>query len=137
MALVASGADEFVELHAERGGQVPEAGGIGADEVGDANTRRFGGTHVLEAVVVGASLQEDLTARQPAVPGDGVRQHEFEREPDMGVGVHVGDGGGDIVGVVGHVGFLSRDCGRGGSRTKKNRLSGGRWWEVNTRRRPR
>ncbi|MNL84355.1 hypothetical protein D3C87_2122970 [compost metagenome] len=77
MPIVAPGADEFVEFHAKRGGKFTETVCVGSNEVLDAAAGRFRCAHILEAVVVGPALKEDLVASQSGMPRDGVGQYQF------------------------------------------------------------
>ena len=96
---VAAGADQVVYGQVQRLRQAGERGRVGVHELLHRDTRRFRREHVLERVVVGPGLEPDLLASAPAVPGEDVGLHEFEREAQMRARVDVRDRGGDVSAV--------------------------------------
>jgi hypothetical protein len=101
LVLGVGGAHEVVvgDLHA-----LPEPLEIGHDFVGQGlggHAPGGGGLLDLLAVLVGAGEEVDLLAHHPPVPGDHVRQHRGVGVPDVGLVVHIVDGGGDVE-ALGH-----------------------------------
>ncbi len=93
VASVASGVHEVVEVDVERGAEVEETLGIVPYEIGDASAGGFGGTHVLEGIVVGSAHQTERFAPQPSKPSDGIDLAELERVPEVGGCVDVRQAG--------------------------------------------
>src|SRR3989344_1473963 len=50
----------------------------------------------LQSVLIGARVEKHFIAQKRTVSGDNVRLHHFKSEADMGIGVHVRKGRGDI-----------------------------------------
>jgi hypothetical protein len=80
---------------------VPGLAELGADAIhklfhGEARSGR--GFHHLVAVLVGAGLQAGFGAQEPLETGQGVGHHRGISVADMGLGVDVINGSGEVVG---------------------------------------
>jgi Domain of unknown function (DUF929) len=74
------------------------------------------GEHVLERVVVGPGLEPDLVPGAPAVAGEHVGLHEFQREAQVRAGIDVRDRGGDV-----NPGHRNLQLDRGSDRANQSR----------------
>ena len=126
VAGIGARAQEVVEGHAERVGEVGEAPGVGVDVHVCWNPRRFGGEDVLEGVVVGAAEQSHVVAGESPRPGVDVGLDQFVGVAEMRFGVDVGNGDGDVRrahrGLLGWVG----DCPAGADSCRPRRQLQGR-----------
>jgi hypothetical protein len=90
-------ADEVVKREIQRRAEVGETLRDPRHVLRDRDAFGLGAVHVLQRVVIGAGLEPDLVAALPAVPGQDVDLHQFQRVPHVGASIDVRDRRRDVV----------------------------------------
>ena len=90
------GADVMIVADIEVVPGLPEPAADLVDELLDRQAHGGGGVHDLVAVLVGAGLEAHFPAQEAVKPGQGIGHHGGVGVADMGLGVDVIDGGGEV-----------------------------------------
>ncbi len=99
---VAAGPDHIVDAERERPGERDEGLRVGINELLHADAGRVGREDVLQGVVIGTGLEPDRVPAAPVVPGQHIGLHELQRVPQVRLGVHVRNRGGEVNGSGRH-----------------------------------